>query len=62
MTANVLTLPADADVSDAVRIMRRERIGAIPIVTGNRLVGILTRSDLLGACLEAEESVARPAT
>jgi len=49
MTAKVVTLPADASLGDAVRIMRRERIGAIPIVEGRHLVGILTRSDLLDA-------------
>jgi CBS domain-containing protein len=31
--------------------MRAQRIGSIPIVDGERLVGILTRSDLLGALL-----------
>ncbi|TMB50272.1 MAG: CBS domain-containing protein [Deltaproteobacteria bacterium] len=29
--------------------MRRERVGAIPIVDAGRLVGILTRSDVLDA-------------
>jgi CBS domain-containing protein len=29
--------------------MRRERIGALPVLRGGRLVGILTRTDLLGA-------------
>jgi CBS domain-containing protein len=51
MTANVLTLKPDAPLEDAARLMRRERIGAIPIVVGDRLVGILTRSDLLEAFL-----------
>jgi acetoin utilization protein AcuB len=49
MSANVLTLGPQAPVADAARLMRRERIGAIPIVDEGRLVGILTRSDVLGA-------------
>jgi CBS domain-containing protein len=32
--------------------MRRQRIGAIPVVDGGRVVGILTRSDLLDALVE----------
>lgn len=49
MTQNVLTLAPDAPVAEAARLMRRERIGALPVVDGGRLVGIITRSDLLDA-------------
>jgi len=49
MTANVLTLIPDASLADAARVMRRERIGAIPIVDRGHLVGLLTRSDVLDA-------------
>jgi acetoin utilization protein AcuB len=49
MTANVLTLGPQRSVADAARLMRRERIGAVPIVEGETLVGIFTRSDVLDA-------------
>jgi acetoin utilization protein AcuB len=49
MTANVLTLTSQDSLIDAARLMRRERIGAVPIVEGQRVVGILTRSDVLEA-------------
>jgi acetoin utilization protein AcuB len=49
MTPNVLTLGSKDSVAKAVQLMRNERIGAIPIVDANRLVGILTRSDVLDA-------------
>lgn len=49
MTPNVLTLGPKDDIIEAARVMRRERIGAIPIVEGSRLVGILARSDVLEA-------------
>lgn len=49
MASQVVTLAPDATVEDAARIMRRERIGAIPIVRAGRLVGMLTRSDVLDA-------------
>ena len=56
MTPNVLTLAPGAFVADGARLMRRERIGAIPIVDGGRLVGILTRSDVLDAFVELSQS------
>jgi acetoin utilization protein AcuB len=49
MTATVLTLTPATSVAYAARLMRQERIGAIPIVDGGRLVGILSRSDVLDA-------------
>jgi acetoin utilization protein AcuB len=52
MSRNVVTMAPQALVADAARIMRRERIGAIPVVEGERLVGILTRSDVLDALVE----------
>ena len=52
MTSTVLTLAPTAFVADAARLMRRQRISAIPIVEGGRLVGILTRSDVLDAFIE----------
>ena len=55
MSAKVLTLGPDAPVADAARLMRHERIGAIPIVDDGRLVGILTRSDVLDAVAVAGE-------
>lgn len=58
MTTNVLTLTPHDSMVDAARLMRRERIGAVPIVDGNRLVGILTRSDVLDAFVALARSVA----
>lgn len=49
MTPNVLTLGPKDSVGAAIQLMRNERIGAIPIVDANHLVGILTRSDVLDA-------------
>ncbi len=49
MTAKVLTLAPSDTLQQAAELMRRERIGAVPIVERTRLVGILTRSDMLGA-------------
>jgi len=42
-----LTLPMQATVEDAVRVLRSNRIGCVLVVEGERLVGILTERDLL---------------
>ena len=55
MTANTLSLGPGDRVVDAARLMRRERIGALPIVHDGRLVGILARSDVLDAFVELAE-------
>ncbi len=49
MTSHVLTLAPSDSVEEAAALMRRERIGAVPIVARGRLTGILARSDLLDA-------------
>ncbi|MFY7899406.1 MAG: IMP dehydrogenase, partial [Chitinophagaceae bacterium] len=47
MIIDPITLKQDATVADALRIMRDNRIGGIPIVDANqKLVGILTNRDL----------------
>lgn len=55
MTANVTTVaPADS-MADATRLMRRQRIAALPVVEGESVVGIVTRSDVLDRFLDFSE-------
>ncbi len=54
MTSNVLTLGPNDSVTEGARLMRSERVGALPIVEGDRLVGMLTRSDVLDAFVALE--------
>jgi acetoin utilization protein AcuB len=60
MTGNVLTLAPTDGIVAAASLMRRERVGAVPIVEGDRLVGILTRSDLLDALIAVGALVESP--
>jgi acetoin utilization protein AcuB len=55
MTSSVTTIDADASIAEAARLMRKERIGALPVLADQRLVGILTRSDLLEALVELDD-------
>ncbi|WP_242343016.1 CBS domain-containing protein [Anaeromyxobacter terrae] len=42
-----ITIPSTATVRDALEILADERIGALPVLDGERLVGILSYLDLL---------------
>ena len=52
MTNNMLTVSPTAPIVEAAAILRSNRIGALPVVEQGKLVGILTRSDLLGALVD----------
>jgi acetoin utilization protein AcuB len=56
MTRDPLTIEPDLPLVAAARLLRTERIGALPVVHDGRLVGILTRSDLLDAFVEKLET------
>ncbi len=47
MSHNPITLPPSAPVMDAFRIMSARNIGRIPIVQDGKIVGIVTRTDIL---------------
>jgi CIC family chloride channel protein len=47
MTRNVLTVSPAASLKTAQDLMELDEVGGLPVVTGGRLVGIITRSDIL---------------
>ncbi len=49
MAPRPLSVARNDSVADAARLMRKERIGAVPVLDDGHVVGILTRSDLLDA-------------
>lgn len=51
MTLVVESLTPGADVADVARIMANQRIRAIPITDGRKVVGMVTRRDLLRSSL-----------
>jgi len=53
MTMEVATVNASTPVHAAAKILLERRIGALPVVEGQRLVGIISISDVLRAFLEA---------
>jgi acetoin utilization protein AcuB len=52
MTRNVVTLSPGDTIDDAMLILCRQRFGALPVVDGDRLVGIVAKTDVLSAVLE----------
>ncbi|MEW6298978.1 MAG: CBS domain-containing protein [Thermodesulfobacteriota bacterium] len=54
MTYNVVTVSPQTPLRDAALQLRRQRFGALPVVENGKLVGIITRSDLLDAMLAGE--------
>ncbi len=46
MTSNPSTIGSDGTIADAARLMRDEDAGIIPIVDGDRLVGMITDRDI----------------
>jgi acetoin utilization protein AcuB len=56
MTTSVITVGPDRDARDAAQLMLDHRIGALPVVDGGHLVGILTETDLLRAFVRSAEA------
>jgi len=52
MSAPVETLPASASLMDVIEAFRRSRYRRFPVVEGSRLVGQISRQDILRAILE----------
>jgi len=59
MTSPARTLAPDALVVDALHDMAHHRVGRLVVVEGGRVVGILTRSDVLKVYLRSDEELAR---
>jgi Zn-dependent protease/CBS domain-containing protein len=47
MTKGIITLPPEAPVIDALKIMSARDIGRIPVVADGKILGIVTRTDIL---------------
>ena len=60
MTRNVQTIGEDAELSEAVDRMIRHRIKRLPVLRGDTLVGVVSRSDLLKGLLAATPSTNAP--
>jgi CBS domain-containing protein len=53
-SATILVISPQTSLREAAQRLRRQRFGALPVVENGKLVGIITRSDLLDAMLAEE--------
>lgn len=52
MTKKVITVDEDCPVEEAARMLADNKIGCLPVLRGDLLVGIITETDLFGVLLE----------
>jgi len=57
MTREVVTLPEEADAAEAARLMLDRKVKRIPVVAGDRIVGIISRRDLLRAMARSDPEI-----
>lgn len=47
MTAGVISITPDADVEQVAEVLASRRIRRVPVMDGSRMIGIVSRSDLI---------------
>jgi acetoin utilization protein AcuB len=52
MTRPVITVEGDCPVEEAARIMVENKIGCLPVMDGDRLIGIITETDIFKTLVE----------
>ena len=52
MTKKVITVNADVPIEEAARIMADKKIGGLPVVSSDKVVGMITETDLFKILLE----------
>ncbi len=52
MTRDMITMSPEDTIEDALLILHERRFGALPVVEGRKLVGIITKADILAAFID----------
>jgi acetoin utilization protein AcuB len=60
MTHDVFIVRPETSLMTAVALLRRHRIGSLPVMKDKNLVGIITRSDILDFVLRGNKSRRKP--
>ncbi len=61
MTSPAVTIDAGRSLHAAAALMASRKVNRLPVVDGGRLVGILTRADIVRAFVRTDEDLAREA-
>lgn len=62
MTPSPITIGEDASLSEVVAVMERNRIKRVPVVRHGKLIGIVSRSNLIQALASLADDVPNPTT
>lgn len=54
MVTDVISISPEADIKEAVRLMLKHKIGCLPVVQEDRLIGLLTETDIMRLFLKEE--------
>jgi len=57
MSARPITTTADADVADVADLMLHHDVRSVPVVDGRRVVGIVSRRDILRVAIRDDETL-----
>lgn len=58
MTTEVFTTTPDAELGEVARVMFEEKINRLPVLDGDRVVGIISRHDIIRQMVEEMEAPA----
>jgi len=56
MSRKLITASPTTTIREAAKVMVSEKIGCLPVVDGNQLVGIVTQADLLEMLVRGEQA------
>jgi acetoin utilization protein AcuB len=62
MTPNPITVGPDTSIREEAALILENKIGGLPVVEGDELVGIITESDLIRALISMLDKPPGPAT
>lgn len=57
MTTRTMTVAPDSDLSDAVEVMITTAVKSLPVVQAGRVVGVVSRSDVVRVLARADEQI-----
>ena len=58
MSKTVISVGPEKEAHEAARLMLEHKIGAVPVVEGERLLGIITETDVLRAFVQSADAAA----
>ncbi len=56
MTKKVITVTPATPITEAARLLLNRRIGALPVVKDEKVVGIITETNMIRALIDLEEA------